>query len=292
MKEREQTISNNLATASAAPLDPFTIAAMVSARREGGLWRTLRDIATVAQRNILVDLRNPAEVLVATAFPISILFVFTASFAQVVSPGESYSSYAQFLLPFTIIQGLLFNTVSVGTLFYNDLDRGMDVRLRAMPIARFSAIGGRLLSSAARLLFQVSGIVLAAHLIGFRFRGGLLESLGFLLLPVMFSLAVGTIALYVSVGAKSSETISAVLNPWILPLTFLSIGYVPREGFPDWALGFVTRNPVSVISEAMRALANGEPAAMPVGIVLLWSLALTLVFGPLTLRAYKKKSLS
>jgi ABC transporter DrrB family efflux protein len=289
MKETKQTTSNNFAVKSAAPLDPFTIAAMVAARREGGLWRTLSDIATVAQRNIWVDLRNPAEVLVATAFPISILFVFTASFAQVVAPGESYSRYAQFLMPFTIVQGLLFNTVGFGTLFYNDLDRGMDLRLRSMPISRFSAVGGRLLSSAARLLFQISGIVLAGHLIGFRFRGDLLSTLGFFLLPVVFTLAVGLIAIYVAVGAKSSETISAVLNPWILPLTFLSIGYVPKSGFPNWALGFVTRNPVSVIAEAMRALANGEPAAMPIGIVLLWSLALTLVFGPLTLRAYRKK---
>ncbi len=268
-------------------LDPFTIAAMVAARREGGMGRSLSDIANIARRNLLIDLRNPAEVLVATAFPISILLVFTASFAQVVAPGESYSSYAQFLLPFTVIQGFLFNTVNIGGIFYNDLDSGMDVRLRAMPIARLSAVGGRLLSSAARLLFQVVSIVLAGHLIGFRFQGGLVASLVFLLLPVVFTLSISLISLYVAVGAKSSETISAVLNPWILPLTFLSVGYVPIAGFPDWAAGFVRINPVSTVAEAMRALANGEPAAGLVGIVLLWSLALTLIFGPLTLRAYK-----
>ncbi len=268
-------------------LDPFTIAAMVAARREGGIGRSLSDIANIARRNILIDLRNPAEVLVATAFPISILLAFTASFAQVVAPGESYSTYAQFLLPFTVIQGFLFNTVNIGSIFYNDLDSGMDVRLRAMPIARLSAVGGRLLSSAARLLFQVVGIVLAGHLIGFRFQGGLVASLVFLLLPVVFTLSVSLIALYVAVGAKSSETISAVLNPWILPLTFLSVGYVPIAGFPDWAAGFVRYNPVSTVAEAMRALANGEPAAGLVGIVLLWSLVLATIFGPLTLRAYK-----
>ncbi|MGB3293382.1 MAG: ABC transporter permease, partial [Phormidesmis sp.] len=270
-------------------LDPFTIAAMVAARREGGVRRSLSDMANIARRNILIDLRNPAEVLVATAFPISILLVFTASFAQVVAPGESYSSYAQFLLPFTVIQGFLFNTVNIGGIFYNDLDSGMDVRLRAMPIARLSAVGGRLLSSAARLLFQVISIVLAGHLIGFRLQGGLAASLAFLLLPVIFTLAVSLIALYIAVGAKSSETISAVLNPWILPLTFLSVGYVPITGFPDWAQGIVTHNPVSTVAEAMRALASGEPAARLIGVVLLWSLALVLTFGPLTLSAYKRR---
>jgi ABC-2 type transport system permease protein len=270
-------------------LDPQAIAAMVAARREGGWVRSLQDIATVARRNLLLDIRNPAEILVSTAFPVSLLLVFTASFAQVVAPGESYSSYAQFLLPFTLIQGLIFNTVNIGNVFYEDLESGRDVRLRAMPIARLSAVGGRLLSSAGRLLFQISGIVLAGHLVGFRFYGGVLSTLGFFLLPIIFVLSIALVALYIAVGAKSAEAITAVMNPWILPLTFMSIGYVPKEGFPDWALGFVTRNPVSIISEAMRALAAGEPAIRAVTVTLLWSLALIITFGPLTLRAYKRR---
>ncbi|MGB3299071.1 MAG: ABC transporter permease [Phormidesmis sp.] len=268
---------------------PEQAAAMVAARREGGVGRSLNDMLAIARRNILIDIRNPAETLVSTLFPISLFLVFTASFAQVVSPGESYSSYAQFLLPFTLIQGLIFNTVNIGSIFYNDLDSGRDIRLRAMPIARLSAVGGRLISAAARLLFQICGIVLAGYLVGFRFHGGPISTVGFFLLPLIFILSLSLIALYVAIGAKSSETISAVLNPWILPFTFMSIGYVPKEGFPDWALGFVTRNPVSIISEAMRAMASGEPAGKAVMITLAWSLALVLTFGPLTLRAYKRK---
>ncbi len=288
LDKEEKSVVNN-ATKRMGELDSQAIAAMVAARREGGWMRSLQDMLIIARRNLLLDLRSPAEILVSTAFPVSLLLVFTASFAQIVAPGESYSSYAQFLLPFTLVQGLIFNTVNIGSTFYEDLDSGRDVRLRAMPIARLAAIGGRLLASAGRLLFQISGIVLAGHLVGFRFYGGPIGILGFFLLPVVFVLAIALVALYIAVGAKSSETITAVMNPWILPFTFLSIGYVPKEGFPDWALGFVTHNPVSVISEAMRALAAGEPAAKPVVITLLWSLALIITFGPLTLRAYKRR---
>ena len=265
------------------------IAQRVAERREGGVGRSLHDMAIVAWRNILLDLRNPAEVLVATIFPISLLCVFTASFAKVVNPGGEFAEYAQFLLPFTIVQGLLFNTVNIGIAFYNDLDGGMDLRLRSMPIARLSAVGGRLMSSGARLLFQIIGTVLAGHLLGFRFSGGVLGAVGFCLLPVVFTLSISLISLYVAAGAKSSETISAVMNPWILPLTFLSIGYVPKEAFPDWALWFVTRNPVSVASGAMRELANSESATGAVAITLAWSLLLTLIFGWLTLRTYRKR---
>ena len=265
------------------------IAQIVAERQEGGLKRSLRDIAIVAWRNILIDLRNPAEVLVATAFSISLLCVFTASFAKVINPGGGFTEYAQFLLPFTIVQGLLFNTVNIGIAFYSDLDSGMDARLRSMPISRFSAVGGRLVSAGARLLFQVLGSVLAAHVLGFRFSGGILGAIGFCLLPVVFTLSIALISLYIATGAKSSETISAVVNPWILPLTFLSVGYVPKEGFPDWIVGFVVRNPVSIASEAMRRLAAGESAVAPVMTTLAWSLSLFLLFGWLTLRAYRRR---
>ncbi len=270
-------------------LDQDSIAAMVAARREGGWGRSLNDILTIARRNLLLDFRNPAEILVSTAFPVSLFLVFTASFAKVVAPGESYSSYAQFLLPFTLIQGLIFTTVNIGSIFYDDLSSGRDVRLRAMPIARLAAVGGRLLAAAVRVLFQISGIVLAGYLVGFRFYGGLMGAIGFFLLPTVFTLAIALVALYIAVGAKSSETISAIMNPWILPFTFMSVGYVPKEGFPDWALGFVTLNPVSTISEAMRALASGEPAMRLVLVTLAWSLVLFITFGPLTLKAYKRR---
>ncbi len=279
----------NIVTDSFNPKTEENIAALVEARREGGFWRSLQDMLTIARRNILLDIRNPAEILTSTAFTISLFLVFTASFAKVVSPDGSFSSYAQFLLPFTLIQGLIFSTVTIGALFYEDLSSGRDTRMRSMPIARLSAVGGRLISSAARIFFQVAGIVVTGYFIGFRFQGGILSTLGFFLIPIIFTLGISLGALYVAVGAKSSETISAVLNPWILPFTFMSIGYIPKEGFPDWAVGFVTRNPVSTVSEAMRALASGEPATRAVLITLAWSAALFLTFGPLTLKAYKQR---
>lgn len=271
------------------PLDSETIAAMVATRKEGGLQRTLHDIIIVAWRNMLIDLRNPASLVVSALFATSILFVFTASFAKVVNPEEGFSGYAQFLLPFAAVQGLMFNTVDIGGFFYNDLENGMDVRLRAMPIARFSAIGGRLLSSGARLFIQLLTIVIAGHLIGFRFQGNLLDVIGFFLLPIVFTLSIALIGFYVAVDAKSAETVTAVLNPWILPFTFLSVGYIPIEGFPNWAQPIVVLNPVSILSDAMRALAGGEPALKNVIIILVCSLLLCLLFGALTVRAYQRR---
>lgn len=265
------------------------VAAMVAARREGGLWRSLNDVRVIAWRNILSDFREPASLIVSSLFSMSLFLVFTASFARVVTPESGFAGYARFLMPFTIIQGLLFNTVEIGVFFYNDLENGMDVRLRAMPIARLAAIGGRLVSAAVRLLVQSLAIVVSGYLIGFRFNGSFLETVGFFTLPIIFTLSVALIGFYIAVGAKSAETVSAVMNPWILPFTFMSLGYVPASGFPDWALGFVRRNPVSTLAEAMRGMANGEQAIAQIVTILLWSLALCLIFGTLTVRNYQRR---
>jgi ABC-2 type transport system permease protein len=269
---------------------PFNAAQLVAARQEGGLLRTVHDIAIVTQRNLLLDLRNPAVIIGATGFPIFLMLIFTAGFAKVVVPGGSYTDYAQFLVPLSTIQGLLFSTINTGTSLYYDLQSGMVSRLRTLPIARSAVLAGRILGGAGRLLVQVVFIILVGHLIGFRFQNGFINGLIFLLLPVLFTSAFSWVAVFLAVKAESAETVQAAMAPWLLPLTFLSIGYVPKEGFPQWIQGFVEINPVSAVAQAMRGLASGGPFMGYLIQTLLWSAALTAVFSTLAIRAYQKRT--
>lgn len=90
--------------------------------------------------------------------------------------------------------------------------------------------------------------------------------------------------------SEGSRVSAGGITPWLLPLTFLSIGYVPKEGFPEWLQGFVAINPVSSAAQALRGLAAGGPVAGFVAATLLWSAALTVVFGTLATRAYQRRS--
>ncbi|WP_250123152.1 ABC transporter permease [Chroococcidiopsis sp. CCMEE 29] len=267
-----------------------TAAELVATRQEGGIVRTLGDIALVAQRNLLLDLRNPAVLVGGTAFPVFLLLIFTASFAKVVIPEGNYANYAQFIVPLSTVQGLLFSTVSIGTTLYNDLESGMDRRLRTLPIARSAVLAGRILGGAGRLLVQVVIITLVGYSVGFRFQTGFLSIITFLLLPVVFASSFAWIAALIALKAKAVESVQVGITPWLLPLTFLSIGYVPKEGFPEWLQGFVAINPVSSAAQALRGLAAGGPVAGFVAATLLWSAALTVVFGTLATRAYQRRS--
>ncbi|MFQ4144482.1 ABC transporter permease [Chlorogloeopsis sp. ULAP02] len=260
---------------------------LLSTHKEVGFIRTVAEITLIARRNLLLDLRNPSVIVGATGFPVFLLLLFTASFAKVVMPNGTYADYAQFLVPLTIVQGLLFSTIDTGTTLHNDLKSGMDTRLRTLPIARSAVLAGRIFGSSGRLLIQVAIITVVGYLLGFRFQTNYLAIVAFLILPVIFTSSFAWLAVFFAVKFKTPESVQAAMIPWLLPLTFLSIGYVPKEGFPGWLQGFVEFNPVSSVTQALRGLSLGGSVAGSVIVTLLWSFALTLVFSTLATRAYQ-----
>jgi ABC-2 type transport system permease protein len=268
-------------------LDPVKL---VATRQEGGISRTLHDIFLITQRNLISDLRNPAVIIGATAFPVFLLLIFTAGFSRVVMPSGNYASYAQFILPLNVVQGLLFSTVNTGTALFNDLESGFDTRLRTLPIARSAVLAARILGGAGRLLIQVIVLVLVGHLIGFRFQSGFVSMLVFFLLAVIFTSSFSWIAVFFATKAKSAESAQVAMTPWLLPLTFLSIGYVPKEAFPGWLQGFVAINPVSAAAQALRGLSSGGVTTPFVIQTLVWSLGISLVFSILATRAYQHRT--
>lgn len=266
-----------------------TAAKLVAARREGSFSRTLNDILLITRRNLLLDFRNPEVIVGATIFPVSLLLIFTASFAKVVIPNGDYANYAQFLVPLSVVQGLLFSTVNTGAALYNDLESGMDSRLRTLPISRAALLAGRIFGSAGCFFVQVVIITLIGHLLGFRFQNGFFALLLFLFLPIIFTLSFAWIAVFFAVKVKTAESVQASMFPWLLPLTFLSIGYVPKDGFPKWLQGFVEINPVSSAIQALRGLSSNSPVVEPVIKTLLWSLILTLIFSTVAIKAYQHR---
>ena len=269
---------------------PLSATELVAARQRN-LVHLLAEITLIARRNLVLDLRNPAVIVGATGFPVFLLLVFTASFAKVVMPDGSYADYAQFLVPLVIIQGLLFSTINTGISLHNDLKSGMDIRLRTLPISQAAVLTGRILSSAGRLLIQVLIITCVGYLLGFRFQNGDLAIIPFLILPVIFTSSFAWFAVLLAVKVKTAESVQISMIPWILLLTFLSIGYVPKEGFPDWLQGFVEFNPVSTATQALRGLSSNGLVTTPVIKTLLWSFALSAIFSTLAIRAYERRDL-
>jgi len=81
----------------------------------------------------------------------------------------------------------------------------------------------------------------------------------------------------------------------VWPIGFLSGVIVPPETMPGWLATLADWNPISATAAACREL-FGNPTGITGGVLadhamllaLAWPLALTLVFAPLSARAYRR----
>ncbi|WP_446222520.1 ABC transporter permease [Nocardia sp. IBHARD005] len=240
-------------------------------------------------RAIRVTLRNPVLLMMATFFPLILLVLMTVSFGSLVAPGGSRADYVNFSLPLFAVMGIAFAGLGTAMTTFDDLHSGFDRRLRAMPIARAAPLIGRIAGDTVRNLITLLAVIGVGYLLGFRFTGGMLGVIGFLVLPLLFGTGVAWMMVAIAVYAKSGEAVGSALNAILLVASFLSTGFVPRQDLPSWIQPVAAANPVSSVVEAMRGLAASGPVAAPTWRALAWTVALTVVFATLALRGYRRR---
>lgn len=177
----------------------------------------------------------------------------------------------------TAMLGGGFTTASLVT----DLRDGYADRLRLLVPSPLGLVLGRAAVEAARIVPAAAVVLVVAAVIGadVTFGVGLLVAL---LLVALLSAAFGHLFHLAGVGSGDPAT-AASMAPLGLLLGFLSTALVPTAVMPRWAATVADANPVSIVTEGVRAALGGEPAsgevfaAAAVGIVgiALGSLAVT-----------------
>jgi ABC-2 type transport system permease protein len=229
----------------------------------------------------------PEQLFDVTAFPVMFLLMFTYLFGGAVA--GSTGAYLQNVLPGILVMTVTWITMYTGLTINRDIQRGVHDRFRSLPIWRPSTIVGPLLADAIRYSLA-SAIILALGLaLGFRPRAGLVGVLLALGLLLVFSFSLSWIWTLVGIVVRSDNTVFAVSNMVMFPLTFVSNVFVPPETLPSWLKAFVDVNPISILVTAMRGLMHGSPVGSEVLITLVISAALVAVFGPLTMWVYRRK---
>ena len=82
----------------------------------------------------------------------------------------------------------------------------------------------------------------------------------------------------------------------VFPLTFVSSAYVPVASMPSWLQGFAENQPITVMTNAARALTQGNAVTAHLGhstgwfvvASLIWAGALVLVFAPIAVWRYSR----
>lgn len=248
----------------------------------------ISDAAALTWRAVLVTLRNPVLVLSAVFFPLILLLLITVSFGSLVAPGGDRADYVNFSLPLFAVMGILFAALGTGLSTFTDLESGFDSRLRTLPIARSAPLIGRIVGDGLRNMITLVIVVLTGYALGFRFTEGFLATVAFFLLPLAFGSAVAWVMIAIAVRVRSGEAAGSALNAILLLASFLSTGFVPKSDLPEWIRPVAEANPVSAVVEAMRGFSGGGPIADPLTRALFWIAGLTVVFGWLAVRGYRR----
>jgi ABC-2 type transport system permease protein len=118
--------------------------------------------------------------------------------------------------------------------------------------------------------------------------GGPGDAALFALIVLAFAMAVclGADALGSRAGSVESSS-QLLLLPQLL-LVLLSTGIAPADSFPHWLGAFVRYQPVSQVTETLRALAAGHATGARLAVTWAWCLGLLALFGALAVRMQRR----
>ncbi|HET8593660.1 MAG TPA: ABC transporter permease [Intrasporangium sp.] len=254
-------------------------------------------VRTHVWRNVKHIRRMPEMLADVTFQPVMFVVLFAYVFGGSINAGVNYREW---LLPGIMAQTMTFSCFVVAVGLTNDLNKGVIDRFRSLPISRASVLMGRSISS---LIHSSIGIVVMAGtglVIGWRIHEGFARAvLGFALL-LLFGFAMIWFGILAGSALKTVEAVQGVMFTAVFPLTFLADTFAPAANMsPAWLRTIAEWNPISSLVRAIRELwGNAAPLAPdsalplhhPVESTIIWSVALTLVLAPLSIRAFNRRT--
>ena len=248
----------------------------------------LRNTFTLTWRSVLKIRTNMEDLFGLSLTPIMYLLLFTYVFGGAISGGTH--RYLQFSLPGILVLSVVFATLGTGLMLNQDIASGVFDRFRSLPIARWAPLAGAILGDMVRYTITVAVTLGFGMILGFRITAAPLAAAAGCLLLLLFAVAMCWFSALIGLLVKTPQGVQLFGFLGMFPLVFGSNLLVPTDTMPGWLQAFVKVNPITDLTGAERALLTGGPAATPVVRSLLWALGIFIVFAPLAVRVYRRKT--
>jgi oleandomycin transport system permease protein len=248
----------------------------------------VRHSLSLAHRTIIRIKRTPEQLMDVTFQPIIFVVLFVYLFGGAVA--GSTHDYLQYVLPAIMVQTVLFSSMTIGVNLNTDIGKGVFDRFRSLPIPRSAPLVGAVLGDVVRYLISIVVLVLFGYAIGFRVQTDPAQAAFGCLVLVVFSLCLCWVSVLIGMIAREPGAVQGISFMLMFPLTFGSSMFVPVDTMPGWLQAWVHVNPVSHLTDTVRALMIGGPVAWPLTQTLLWAAGILAVFAPLAVRAYRRRA--
>lgn len=271
-------------TVTTSPPPPGPIGRPVSS---GPAWLA-RDCWTEATRHLIATVRNPDLLVFATIQPIMFVVLFVYVFGgAIVVPG---GSYVQFVVPGIFAQTVLFGSAFTGIGIAEDMSKGFIDRLRSLPMYPSAVLIGRTLSDLVRNVFTFLIMLAVGFAVGFRLEGGVVDAAVASLLLLGFAYAFSWVQALLGLSVKSVEAANSAGFVWMFPMTFVSSAFVATGSMPGWLQVVADVNPFTIVTNAVRALYNGQDPGADLWYSIAWAAGITVVFAALAARRFASRS--
>jgi ABC-2 type transport system permease protein/oleandomycin transport system permease protein len=260
----------------------------VSLATRVGPLAALRHALTIAWRSLVQIRHNPMELADLSVQPLMFVLLFAYVFGGAMA--GSPKTYLQFGLAGIICQNALFLTMNTGMALNTDITKGVFDRFRSLPIARSAPLLGRIAADVVRQVWSVAILLGVGLVLGFRLGTNPVSALGAVALLVAFVLAFSWLPVLVGMLVDQPEKVMMLGFVVVFPMTFASSAFVPVATMPGWLQAWVKVNPTSLLVDAVRGLLVGGKVAAPALGALAWAAAIAVVFAPLALRAFRRRT--
>ena len=244
----------------------------------------LRDSYVVFRRQMRMNLRNPAWVLIGIFQPVLYLFLFGPLLKPLTSQFGASNAYT-FFVPGLLVQLGVFGAFFAGFSLIGEWRDGVIEAERVTPASRFALLLGRLLRDLVQLVVQAVILVVLGYVLGMRAPvGGV--ALG-VLLTVLLGAACAAASNALALTTKSEDVMAPVINMVTMPVLLLSGILLPMTLGPVWLQRASDFMPIRWVVDAVRGSFAGALATSTMTWGVVWTVvifALAMWWGVSTFR--------
>ena len=227
----------------------------------------------MARRSIRGTIRQPQLWAPSLIFPLFFSAVSAAAFSRTTNlPGfPEVDSFLTFLVPATILQGVMFGATSAGTEQAIDMENGFNDRLLAAPVARVPLLVGRLGGIMVLAVVQTLLFTTVLVIAGASFAGGVAGLAAMVVMSALVGAAVGAFSMAIALKTGSVEAVNGFF-PIFFALVFLSSAFFPPSLSGGWFEAVASVNPITWMIDGSRDLVvhgwDAQAALTSVGVAL------------------------
>ena len=232
-----------------------------------------RESMVVFNRQLRMNLRNPAWVLIGVMQPILYLVLFGPLLEPLIEElgGNAYNWF----VPGMLVQLGIFGAMFAGFSLIGEWREGVIEAERVTPAARSALLVGRLWRDMLQLLVQ------ALILVGLGYSIGMRGSVAGVVLGIVITLLVGGACAAASnalaMSTKDENVMAPVVNVVMMPILLLSGILLPMTLGAAWLQRISDFMPFRYIVDAVRDVFTGDFASAAVVWGLTWAVALFVV---------------